>query len=103
MIIASATPPETEDVTLRIVLEAPPEQDLFLVGNTPQVGGWNPDQALYFQYDGVNWITDLSLPRGSVVSCKIIRKTASSYQWEEGSNHILWANKNKSIPLQSRL
>ena len=103
LLIAAAKIPESKPVTLTVSVLGDASEPLLLVGNLPEVGGWKPEQGAVFSHDGTHWTTNVTIPQGSVLSCKLVRKTESSYQWEDGENHILWGDKNKPILLNSRL
>jgi glycosidase len=95
--------PDHEQVTLRIRVKSKSKQNLYLVGSSPEVGGWDPNIGVPLQKKGKHWVGDVTMAKGSVISCKIVTKDGENFIWEEGNNHILWIDKNKSTSIKSRL
>lgn len=66
-------------------------QDIYVVGNTPELGYWNTDKAVPLNWvDSDTWsgpvyFTDFS--KGDDIEYKYIMKQGSSVTWESGSNH----------------
>ncbi|MEM9984570.1 MAG: 4-alpha-glucanotransferase [Bacteroidota bacterium] len=65
-------------------------QQLAICGNLPELGNWNPDQALHLHYfDGGNWKVPLDLDdhfKGSVEYKYIIIQPHGGHEWEAGDN-----------------
>ncbi|MEM9303088.1 MAG: alpha-amylase family glycosyl hydrolase [Pseudomonadota bacterium] len=67
-------------------------QDVFLVGNVHELGGWNTDIAIGALYNQVitsypTWYFDVSVPASTWLEFKFIKKNGASVVWENGSNH----------------
>ena len=103
LLLDKTTVAASESVTLTVSVSGDPSDSLLLVGNLPEIGGWKPEEGAPFSHDGKQWTVSITVPQGSVLSCKLVRKMEGSYQWEDGENHILWGDKNTSIVLDSRL
>jgi len=66
-------------------------QDMYVVGNTPELGYWDPNKAVPLSWvDSDTWsgpavFTDFT--KGDSIEYKYIVKQGSSVTWEGGSNH----------------
>lgn len=64
---------------------------MFIVGNTPELGYWDPDRAVPLNWvDSDTWSGTVSftdLTKGDDIEYKFIVKDGSSVTWEGGSNH----------------
>lgn len=62
--------------------------EVSVIGSAPEVGGWKPERAAgpLGQADAIT----TSLPVGSVVECKLLRKSAKGLDWEPGDNHVVF-------------
>ena len=73
------------------------DRPVFLIGNTRELGEWNPDEALPLSAQHVgrhlhDWNVDLVLPRGQTIEFKFIQKTErGDVLWEEGENRSFTA------------
>lgn len=66
-------------------------QNIFVVGDVPALGGWDPARAVPLSAATYPvWRATVSLPAGSAVQYKYVRKDASgSVTWESGVNRTL--------------
>jgi glucoamylase len=60
-------------------------QDIYLVGDAPQLGGWNTSQAVKMSPCGYpSWCTSVQLPTNTPIQLKFIRRDPVG--WEAGDN-----------------
>ncbi|MBW8185606.1 alpha-amylase family glycosyl hydrolase [Shewanella nanhaiensis] len=74
---------------------------IYLVGNIPELGSWDPDKAIGPFYNQVveqypNWYQDVSVPTNTQLQFKFIKKNGNQVIWESGSNHQLNAGSTDS-------
>jgi len=65
-----------------------PGDQVYLVGNIPELGGWDPKQAI--PLDGANWPdwkAAVDLPAGTHFEYKLFVKNHWGLFWENGANH----------------
>ncbi|WP_431921185.1 carbohydrate-binding module family 20 domain-containing protein [Nonomuraea jabiensis] len=83
-------PPVSDKIATTFTVTAHPDgdQELYVVGNIPALGGWAPASAIKLtaqgngQYSGT-----IDLPKSTAVEYKYIKKTASgAVTWEDGGN-----------------
>ncbi|MFC4769308.1 alpha-amylase family glycosyl hydrolase [Effusibacillus consociatus] len=67
-------------------------ENVYLVGNVSELGNWNTANAIgpifnqvVYQYP--TWYYDVSVPAGTPLEFKFIKKNGSTVTWEGGSNH----------------
>ena len=63
-------------------------QNVYVVGSIPELGNWNPDQAL--KLDPANyptWVECFDLPAGTSFEWKCIKKDGSNVVWQSGANN----------------
>lgn len=86
-------------VTLRFVVNnafTVSGENIFLTGDKHELTNWStsaPVGALFNQvvYTYPTWYTDVSVPAGSTISYKFLKKSAGPTVWEGGSNHTVVA------------
>ena len=65
-------------------------QNVYVVGDLPQLGAWNPDAAILLSgATAPVWRANVSLPASTAVQFKYIKKPADgggAVQWETGAN-----------------
>jgi alpha-amylase len=63
-------------------------QNIFVVGNTTALGSWDPSKAIALSSASYPvWKATVSLPTGTAVEYKYVRKNADgSVTWESGAN-----------------
>lgn len=68
-------------------------ENVYLVGSVPELGNWEPDNAVGPMYNAVlfqypTWYFDVSVPAGKTIEFKFIKKDSTGkIIWENGSNH----------------
>jgi len=71
-------------------------QSVYIVGNVEELGNWDTDQAVGPFFNNTasiasypTWFYDVSVPAGTEIEYKYIKKDASgNVVWESGSNHV---------------
>jgi glycosidase len=67
--------------------------NVYLVGNAHEIGGWDTSKAIGPMFNQViysypTWYYDVSVPAGTTIEFKFIKKDANgNVTWEGGSNH----------------
>ena len=66
-------------------------QGVYLTGNIAELGNWDTSKAVGEMYNKVmykypSWYYDVSLPAGTTIQFKFIKKNGSTVTWEGGSN-----------------
>jgi hypothetical protein len=65
---------------------------LLVCGELAALGSWNPDKAPAMTREGAYWATKITVPRGTDVPFKFLRRTADgTVIWEDGENRQLVA------------
>ncbi|MEV7225460.1 carbohydrate-binding module family 20 domain-containing protein [Polymorphospora sp. NPDC051019] len=73
-------------------------QDIFVVGNVPGLGNWNPAAALPLSSATYPvWRRDVDLPAGTGFQYKYIRKQGGAVTWESGGN------RSATVPASGRV
>ncbi|MGG1311626.1 alpha-amylase family glycosyl hydrolase [Cohnella laeviribosi] len=67
-------------------------ENVYLVGNVAELGNWDPASAIGPMFNRVirtypTWYFDVSVPAGTALEFKFIKKNGSVVTWEGGSNH----------------
>lgn len=67
-------------------------ENIYLTGNVSELGNWNTSKAIGPTYNTVvyqypTWYYDVSVPAGTALQFKFIKKNGSTVTWEGGSNH----------------
>jgi len=67
-------------------------ENVYLTGNVAELGSWDTSKAIgpifnqvVYQYP--MWYYDVSVPAGTTIQFKFIKKNGSTITWEGGSNH----------------
>jgi hypothetical protein len=89
----SAIQVPTNAVPVRVSVQyaSKPGEDVFVVGNLPDLGDWNPDRAMPLSFrNGQEWeavinVNGSQLPKQ--VEYKYLVKRQGQVRWEEGQNH----------------
>ncbi|MFX0538876.1 alpha-amylase family glycosyl hydrolase [Ornithinimicrobium sp. Y1847] len=78
-------------VTMHVNATTSPGEEIFVVGDVPELGSWDPDKAIgpFFNPEYPNWFLPVSLPGGQAVEFKFIKKSSSGVVWESGANRSL--------------
>ena len=67
-------------------------ENVYLTGNIAELGNWDPDKAIGPFFNQIirtypTWYFDVSVPAGTTLEFKFIKKNGTSVTWEGGSNH----------------
>jgi hypothetical protein len=80
-------------VTVRFVVNAPTNlgEGLYLTGDKFELTNWSSTAPLGIMFNKVvyqypNWYTDVSVPAGTTIQYKFLKKTATTTAWEGGTN-----------------
>ena len=87
-------------VTIQFSMSGTVHSQWFLVGSSPDFGGWHTENAVPLKYQNGIWTATLQLPAYQVHSYKILEYTHNEWHWENGDNRFLWTNTDKSISLR---
>ncbi|XMB29067.1 alpha-amylase family glycosyl hydrolase [Paenibacillus sp. BR2-3] len=68
-------------------------EKVYLAGNVHEIGNWDTAKAIGPMFNQViwaypNWYYDVSVPAGTTIQFKFIKKNGSTVTWEGGSNHV---------------
>ncbi|TQK44060.1 alpha-amylase [Streptomyces sp. SLBN-118] len=76
-------------------------QNIYVTGNQPALGNWNPASALKLDPAGYPvWKLDVALPAGTAFEYKYIRKDAAgAVTWETGANRTATVPSSGSVTL----
>lgn len=82
-------------VTVRFVVQNATTslgEQVYLTGNVSELGNWTPAQAIGPMYNQVlysypTWYFDVSVPAGTPLEFKFLKKKGSTVTWETGDNH----------------
>lgn len=74
-------------------------QNVYLVGSVPELGSWDDSKAIGVMYNQVmykypSWYYDVSVPAGTTMEYKFIKKNGTSVTWEGGNNHTYTVPQN---------
>lgn len=67
-------------------------ENVYLTGSVAELGNWDANKAIGPLYNKVmysypTWYYDVSVPAGTTIQFKFIKKNGSTVTWEGGSNH----------------
>lgn len=67
-------------------------EQVYLTGNVAEIGNWTPAQAIGPMFNQVlytypTWYFDVSVPAGTPLEFKFVKKNGSVVTWEGGANH----------------
>jgi alpha-amylase len=65
-------------------------QNVYVVGNTPELGNWDPSKAVLLSPSAYpTWMGKVVLPRNASVALKFIKRDgAGNVVWESGANRV---------------
>lgn len=74
-------------------------QNVYLVGSIPELGSWDTSKGVGAMYNQVmykypTWYYDVSVPAGTTIEYKFIKKSGSTVTWESGNNHTYTVPQN---------
>ncbi|GIH97680.1 carbohydrate-binding module family 20 domain-containing protein [Planobispora siamensis] len=79
------------EVTHRLIATTVPGQDVYVAGNIPELGGWDPARAVRLttgQDTYPQWSGSVTLKPGTAVEYKYIKKHGDQVVWEQGANRV---------------
>jgi alpha-amylase len=90
----SAPPPASAAVTFKATVSTVPGENVYVVGDIPALGGWDPARGLPLSAAGYPvWSGGLTLPAGTAFAYKYVKRTdAGAVVWESGANRTATAN-----------
>ncbi|WP_096185680.1 alpha-amylase family glycosyl hydrolase [Evansella halocellulosilytica] len=77
-------------------------ENVYLVGNVPELGNWDPDQSIGPMFNQVvysypTWYYDVSVPAGEELEFKfLIIDSNGNVTWESGDNHMYTTPENST-------
>lgn len=76
-------------------------ENLYLTGNVAELGNWDTSKAIGQMFNKViyqypSWYYDVSVPAGTQIQFKFIKKNGSTVTWEGGSNHVYTVPSNQT-------
>ncbi len=92
-----AASPDRDIVSFSIVSNVGPANNIHVVGNHPDLGNWNPVNALKLRWTGGNvWTGRVAVQKGTALEFKYIARsfdstlfcTNSNADWEDGANRV---------------
>ncbi|WP_110931773.1 alpha-amylase family glycosyl hydrolase [Paenibacillus bouchesdurhonensis] len=71
-------------------------ENVYLTGNTAELGNWDPNKAIGPLFNQIiaaypSWYYDISVPAGTELQFKLIKKNGTAVTWEGGANHTYTA------------
>ena len=65
---------------------------MYLIGNLPELGAWNPKNSIKLEYDCFVWGKSLTLPSNQTVEYKYLVLSGKSVKWEGRPNRKLFVS-----------
>ncbi|MGG0821549.1 alpha-amylase family glycosyl hydrolase [Paenibacillus turicensis] len=67
-------------------------ENVYLTGNVAELGNWNPDKLIGPFFNQIittypSWYYDVSVPAGTELQFKFVKRNGTTLTWENGSNH----------------
>ncbi|SEG10489.1 alpha-amylase [Thermomonospora echinospora] len=96
-------PNPVEDVKVNFTVTASTVsgQDVYVVGNTAELGNWNPANAVKLNTDQSTyptWRGSVTLKPNTAVAYKYIKKNGGQVVWEEGADRTFTTPANGELP-----
>lgn len=84
-----------DQVSVRFIINSASTQlgeNVYLTGNTAELGNWDPNKAIGPFFNQIittypTWYYDVSVPAGTTLEFKFIKKNGAVVTWEGGANH----------------
>lgn len=88
-------------VSFNVQAQTTPGQDVYLVGDHPLLGAWNPSSGIKLAYGAYpNWPTTISLPAATPFQYKYVKIDQSGAPtWESGANRVFTTPASGTVPL----
>ncbi|PZF84411.1 CBM20 domain-containing protein, partial [Micromonospora endophytica] len=86
-------------VSFQVTASTIPGQHVYVVGDLPALGGWDPARGVRLSPTGYPvWTGELSLPAGTAFSYKYVKRTDSGQVvWESGANRTATATGSPTL------
>lgn len=84
-------------VVFHVSAETQLGENIYIVGNIPELGNWNPDNCTESMLNPnyPEWFLPVSVPSGTTIEFKFIKKDAlGNITWESGSNRTVTSSSN---------
>ena len=92
------TPKEKKSIRSEITVSpCSPQQDIRIVGSTPNFGGWNPHKGLRLIERNGTCYASILVDQYAALRFKVVEVQEKKIQWEKGPDHILWNNDHIDI------
>lgn len=89
--VFSALSDDQNQVIFHVNASTSSGQQVYVVGNIPELGDWDPAKALdaFHNPDADNWFLPVSVPKSTTFEYKyILKDSAGNVVWESGSNRV---------------
>ncbi|MBL0888444.1 carbohydrate-binding module family 20 domain-containing protein [Myceligenerans indicum] len=95
------TPPQTGDVSVAVYAETVWGQNIYLVGNQPELGSWTPANGVALSSASYpTWTGTVDLPAGTTFEYKYVKIDGSgNVTWESGGNRTATVGADGSLDL----
>lgn len=101
--LSGSTPPPAEqgDVSFAVNATTVWGQNVYVVGNLPQLGSWNPASGVALASASYPvWTGTVDLPAGTTFEYKYVKRDGSgNVTWESGANRVATVGANGSLTL----
>lgn len=97
----STPPPEEGDVSVAVQAETVWGQNIYLVGDQPELGSWTPSDGVALSADSYPiWTGTVDLPAGTVFEYKYVKIDENgNVTWESGANRTATVGTDGSLTL----
>lgn len=88
---------DQNQIVFHVSAETQLGENIYIVGNIPELGNWNPDNCTESMLNPnyPEWFLPVSVPSGTTVEFKFIKKDAlGNITWESGSNRTVTSSSN---------
>lgn len=83
---------DQNQIVFHVTAETQFGENIYVVGNVPELGSWNPDNCTeaLLNPNYPEWFLPVSVPMGTTIEFKFIKKDANgNVVWESGENHTI--------------
>ena len=88
---------DQNQIVFHVSAETQLGENIYIVGNIPELGNWNPDNCTESMLNPnyPEWFLPVSVPSGTTIEFKFIKKDAlGNITWESGSNRTVTSSSN---------
>lgn len=81
-------------------------ENIYIVGNIPELGNWNPDNCTeaLLNPNYPEWFLPVSVPAGTKIEFKFIKKDSTgAITWEGGENHVITSSPDSAGSIDTEL